>query len=109
MTSKSFKFLSAVALLGTSGGILFASYATLPQAVSGTQIKATDWNAVVNYANKAVKQDVETLVVSGPSIGVGNSGYIRTSYPYVAVGTSSATNRRTGIQFAKNSTATWEL
>lgn len=68
MTSKSFKFLSAALLLSASGGALFASYATLPQATSGTQVKAADWNAVVNYANKAVKQDAETLVVSNPSV-----------------------------------------
>lgn len=40
---------------------------------------------------------------------MGNGGYIRTTYPYVSVSTNSATNRRTGVQFAKNSTATWEL
>ena len=68
MTSKTFKILSATALFAASGGVLFASYATLPQATSGTQVKAADWNAVVSYANKAVKQDVETLVVTSPSI-----------------------------------------
>lgn len=109
MTSKSFKFLSAAFLLSASGGILFASYATLPQAAPSSQLKASDWNAVVDYANKAVKQDSETIVVSGPSVGIGNGNFVRATHPYVTVSTNSAANRRTGLQFAKNGTATWEL
>ncbi len=64
MTSKTFKFLSASALSAASGGVLLASYATLPQALPNAPLTASDWNAVVGYANKAVKQDAETLVVS---------------------------------------------
>lgn len=96
-------------LLAASGGALFASYATIPQAVPSTPIRASDWNTVVDYANKAVKQDSETVVVSGPSIGIGNGNYVRATHPYVSVSTNSAVNRRTGVQFAKNGTATWEL
>ncbi len=40
---------------------------------------------------------------------MGNGNYVRATHPYVSVSTNSAANRRTGLQFAKNSTATWEL
>lgn len=46
-------------------------YVDLPTATSGSQLTATGWNAVVNYANKAVKQETEILTLTGGKAGIG--------------------------------------
>lgn len=46
-------------------------YSDLPNASSGSGLTATNWNNLVNYANKAVKQDTEVLTVIGGNVGIG--------------------------------------
>lgn len=36
-------------------------------------MRSADWNSLVGYANKAIKQDVETLTATGGKIGIGTS------------------------------------
>lgn len=48
-------------------------YTDLPNVNSGGGLTATSWNNLVNYANKAVKQDTEILTVTGGKVGIGNA------------------------------------
>lgn len=45
-------------------------YTDLPQVSSGSGLTSTSWNNLVNYANKAVKQDSEVLTVTGGKVGI---------------------------------------
>lgn len=36
-------------------------------------MRSADWNALVDYANKAVKQDTEVLTVTGGKVGIGTA------------------------------------
>lgn len=48
-------------------------YTDLPNTSSGNGLTATSWNNLVNYANKAVKQDTEVLTVTGGKVGIGTT------------------------------------
>lgn len=48
-------------------------YADLPIVSSGSGLTATSWNNLVNYANKAVKQDTEILTATGGRVGIGTA------------------------------------
>lgn len=48
-------------------------YSDLPQTTSGSPLTSTKWNDLVNYANKAVKQDSEILTVTGGKVGIGTT------------------------------------
>lgn len=48
-------------------------YTDLPNVASGSGLTATSWNNLVNYANKAIKQDTEILTVTGGRVGIGTT------------------------------------
>ncbi len=48
-------------------------YSDLPGVSVGSGLTSTSWNNLVNYANKAVKQDMEVLTITGGNMGVGTS------------------------------------
>lgn len=52
-------------------GVTNIFYSDLPTVNSGSGLTATSWNDLVNYANKAVKQDTEVLTVTGGNVGIG--------------------------------------
>ncbi|MDD5377387.1 MAG: hypothetical protein PHH16_04735 [Candidatus Gracilibacteria bacterium] len=52
-------------------GVTNIYYSDLPTTSSGSGLTATSWNNLVNYANKAVKQDTEVLTVTGGNVGIG--------------------------------------
>ena len=58
---------------------LFIAYATttyytdLPQVSSWSVLSSSSWNNLVNYVNKAVKQDSEVLTVTGGKVGIGTT------------------------------------
>jgi hypothetical protein len=43
----------------------------LPQANSGAPVSASAWNDIVDHINKAIKQDIETVVVKNGKVGIG--------------------------------------
>ena len=47
------------------------NYPSLSNVVTGSGLSATSWNDLVNYANKAIKQDSEILTVTGGKVGIG--------------------------------------
>ncbi len=48
-------------------------YTDLPTASSGSTLTSANWNNLVNYTNKAVKQETEVLTVTGGSVGIGTT------------------------------------
>ncbi|MDD5377014.1 MAG: hypothetical protein PHH16_02745 [Candidatus Gracilibacteria bacterium] len=67
---------SALVFFGTLVVLSFVYAATtyytdLPAASSGSTLTSANWNNLVNYANKAVKQETEVLTVTGGKVGVG--------------------------------------
>ncbi len=48
-------------------------YSDLPSVWVGSGLTSTSWNNLVNYANKAVKQDTEVLTVTGGNVGISTS------------------------------------
>lgn len=61
---------SAVALATVTIYVAVAEYASLPQVNSGNTISSSAWNGIVDYANKAVKQDSQTISVVGNKVGI---------------------------------------
>lgn len=53
-------------------------YSDLPNTYSGSGLTATSWNNLVNYANKAVKQETEVLTVTGGKVGIGKTNPAQT-------------------------------
>lgn len=69
---------SAFAFFGTlvALSLVYAAttyYSDLPNASSGSGLTATSWNNLVNYANKAVKQETEVLTITGGKVGIGTA------------------------------------
>ncbi len=69
-------FYSALVFFGTLVVLSFVYAATtyytdLPTTSSGSTLTSASWNNLVNYANKAVKQETEVLTVTGGSVGIG--------------------------------------
>lgn len=62
---------SAVALVTATIYVAVAEYASLPQINSGSTLSSSAWNDVIGYANKAVKQDSQTISVIGNKVGIG--------------------------------------
>ncbi len=46
-------------------------YPSLSDVSTGSGLSSVAWNNLVNYANKAVKQETEVLIVTGGKVGVG--------------------------------------
>lgn len=69
-------FYSALVFFSTLVVLSFVYAATtyymdLPTASSGSTLTSANWNSLVNYANKAVKQETEVLTVTGGNVGIG--------------------------------------
>lgn len=56
-------------------GLAYASvnHPNLSGVSANSPLSASAWNDLVSYANKAVKQDTETLTVSGGKVGIGTN------------------------------------
>lgn len=79
------KFLSGILqgsgfmLVVTACSLAYAAvnYPDLPGVTATSPLSASAWNDLVNYANKAVKQDTEILTVTGGNLNV--SGRVKIS------------------------------
>lgn len=67
-------------LITVSASVLFAAYTSLPQTISWAKLNAGMWNNVVDYLNKAVKQDSAIITVDNTNnrIWIGNPTPIAT-------------------------------
>lgn len=84
-------------------------YSDLPNANSGSGLTVTSWNNLVNYANKAVKQDTEILTVTGGNVGIGTASPSPTAKLHVAgdiIGSAQIFKAYMTANFAK--AANWE-
>lgn len=88
-------FVSAAVFSGTFlvFAIGYAAYSPLPIANNGDQLTVSTWNSVVDYANKAVKQDSAILNVDSVNSRVG----IGTASPNSALTISQAASNALSV------------